>query len=125
MNKDPEKTNEEVFMEEFVPRIGLSREEMQPILTDFYTNDFGLLGKYTRREPLARKIINLAHEKGLELIIATNPVFPRRLSTGYAGQVSGFPYTLIQPMKTCTSASRTGNTRGGSLLTGRKLVNAS
>lgn len=97
INKDPEKTNEEVFMEEFVPRIGLSREEMQPILTGFYTNDFGLLGKYTRREPLARKIINLAHEKGLELIIATNPVFPRLAiehRMRWAG-IRDFPYTLI------------------------------
>lgn len=96
-NKDKHKTNEEVFMEEFIPRIGLPREELQSILTDIYTNDFGHLGKYTRREPLARTIINLSYKKGLELIIATNPVFPRlaiehRLR--WAG-IDAFPFRLV------------------------------
>jgi FMN phosphatase YigB (HAD superfamily) len=75
-NKDPRRTNEEVFMQEFIPRIGLPEKELQPILKDFYTNDFGSLGKYTQQEPFAQKIVELCHNKGLEMIIATNPVFP-------------------------------------------------
>ncbi|RJR20810.1 MAG: HAD family hydrolase [Desulfobacteraceae bacterium] len=97
MNKDPQKTNEEVFMEDFIPRLGLPREELQPILTDIYTNDFGHLGKYTRRKPLARTIMNLSYKKGLELIIATNPVFPR-LAIEHRLRWSGLedlPYRLV------------------------------
>lgn len=96
-DKDPQKTNEQVFMNAFIPRIGISLEELQPVLTDFYTNDFGQLGKYTRREPLAVKIIDLAFKKGYEVVIATNPVFPRlaiehRLN--WAG-IKDYSYKLI------------------------------
>ncbi|HHT46443.1 MAG TPA: HAD family hydrolase [Firmicutes bacterium] len=96
-NKDPRRTNEEVFMQEFIPRIGLPEKELQPILKDFYTNDFGSLGKYTQQEPFAQKIVELCHNKGLEMIIATNPVFPllamqHRLK--WAG-LADYPYRLI------------------------------
>jgi FMN phosphatase YigB (HAD superfamily) len=96
-DKNPQKTNEEVFMDAFIPRIGISREELQPLLIDFYTNDFGKLQKYTRREPLAAKIIDCAFKKGCEVVIATNPVFPR-LAIGHRLNWAGiedYPYSLI------------------------------
>jgi len=96
-DKDPLTTNEEVFMNSFIPRIGISREELQPLLIDFYTNDFGQLQKYTRCEPLARKIIDWAFDKGYEVVIATNPVFPN-LAIGHRLHWAGikdYSYKLI------------------------------
>ncbi|MDO9535946.1 MAG: HAD family hydrolase [Bacillota bacterium] len=96
-DKDPQKTNEEVFMNDFIPRIGISREELQPLLIDFYTNDFGQLNTYTRREPLARKIMDWAFFKGYEVVIATNPVFPH-LAIGHRLHWAGiedYSYSLI------------------------------
>lgn len=96
-NKDPQVTNEEAFMADFIPRIGLPPEELFPILNDFYANDFGNLHEHARRKPLAAEIIRCALDKGLEVVIATNPVFPHlainhRLC--WAG-VQEFPYQLV------------------------------
>ncbi len=96
-DQDPLFTNEEVFMREFIPRIGLPPEKLQPILEDFYTNDFGSLERYTRQEPLAQKVVELCFKKGLEMVIASNPIFPylameHRLR--WAG-LADYPYRLI------------------------------
>lgn len=96
-NKDPEQTNEEAFMAEFIPRIGLSREVLLPLLNDFYLNDFGALAGESRRKPLAREIIQYAFARGFAVVIATNPVFPKMAISHrlrWAG-VEDFPYKLI------------------------------
>ncbi|MGI6575263.1 MAG: HAD family hydrolase [bacterium] len=76
-NKDQRLTNEEAFMLDFVPRISISREELMPILEDFYRHDFAKLADDTFFLPLAQKTVKNALEKGFEVVIATNPVFPR------------------------------------------------
>ncbi|NLP18160.1 MAG: HAD family hydrolase [Firmicutes bacterium] len=96
-NKDPGVTNEEAFMADFVPRVPLSKEALLPLFMDFYQNDFADLSKHSRTKPLARKTIQCALDKGLEVVIATNPVFPRlaveqRLKWA---DVAGFPYRLV------------------------------
>lgn len=98
-SKDPEKTNEEVFMADFIPRLGLSREVLLPLLNDFYLNDFGALAGESRRKPLAREIIQYAFARGFAVVVATNPVFPKlaiahRLRWAGVG-VEDFPYRLV------------------------------
>ncbi|MFY9427695.1 MAG: HAD family hydrolase [bacterium] len=96
-SKDPEKTNEEVFMADFIPRLGLSREVLLPLLDDFYRNDFPALAGEARRKPLAREIIQYAFARGFAVVIATNPVFPKMAISHrlrWAG-VEDFPYKLI------------------------------
>jgi FMN phosphatase YigB (HAD superfamily) len=96
-DKDPRRTNEEVFMQEFIPRISLPPEELQPILKDFYTNDFGSLEGYTQQEPVAQKIVELCYNKGLEMVIASNPIFPlsaMKHRLRWAG-LADYPYRLI------------------------------
>jgi len=77
-NLDPDRTNEEVFMHDFFLRTGLPEAEVRSIFDDFYASDFRALIDYTRPSPLARLIVEEARRRGLELVIATNPLFPRR-----------------------------------------------
>lgn len=96
-NKDPEVTNEEAFMADFVPRVPLSEKVLWALFMDFYQNDFANLAEHSRTKPLARKTIQCALDKGLGVVIATNPVFPRlaveeRLNWA---DVADFPYLLV------------------------------
>jgi FMN phosphatase YigB (HAD superfamily) len=97
MANDGRATNEDVFAVAFYPLAGHSREELEPIFLDFYTNDFLALQKYTRSKPEARQIVQLAFDLGYDVVIATNPLFPaiaveQRLA--WAG-VADFPYHLV------------------------------
>lgn len=97
LNKDPRMTNEEVFLEHFLKNLEISRDELMPQLNDFYHNSFGDLAIYARQKPLARTIMQQAFSKRCNVVIATNPVFPRaailhRLC--WAG-VSDFSYSLV------------------------------
>ncbi|MFC2045990.1 HAD family hydrolase [Chloroflexota bacterium] len=94
---DGRSTNEEVFADAFFPVAGHSREEMEPLFHEFYANDFPKLRKYTQRKPEARHLVQLAFDLGLDVVIATNPVFPavavyQRLA--WAG-VDDLPYDLV------------------------------
>jgi FMN phosphatase YigB (HAD superfamily) len=97
MANDGQATNEDVFAEAFYPLAGHSREELEPVFLDFYTNDFPALQKYTRPRPEARQVVQLAFDLGCAVVIATNPLFPaiaveQRLV--WAG-VDDFAYHLV------------------------------
>ncbi|TFG23281.1 MAG: hypothetical protein EU532_13605, partial [Promethearchaeota archaeon] len=68
--------NEELFEQVFFPLNGYSREEVNPILNDFYENDFIKLRIHTEVKPDARLVVSKAFEKGYEVVIATTPVIP-------------------------------------------------
>ncbi len=97
IGNDGRATNEEVFGEAFYPVNGHSREEVEPLFQAFYGSDFPTLRKYVHRRPEARSVVQLAFDLGLDVVIATNPVFPavavdQRLA--WAG-VDDFPYHLV------------------------------
>jgi FMN phosphatase YigB (HAD superfamily) len=97
MANDGRATNQDVFAAVFYPLAGHSREELEPIFLDFYTDDFPALEKYTRFRPEARQIVQLAFDLGYDVVVATNPLFPaiaveQRLA--WAG-VADFPYHLV------------------------------
>jgi len=97
VTNDGRATNEEVFAALFYPLAGHSREGVEPILEDFYANDFPELRQHTRCKPEARQVVQLAFDLGCEVVIATNPLFPasavqQRLE--WAG-VADFPYQLV------------------------------
>lgn len=76
VNNDPEKTNEQVFMEDFVPRIGEKAEELLAVIEEFYNTDFALLEKSAQSNSVASEILTILADKNIEFILATNPVFP-------------------------------------------------
>ncbi len=96
---DGTKTNEKVFEEIFFPLIGYKREEIEPIFDNFYDQVFPELRRYTRRKPEARSVVQLAFDRGIDVVIATTPLLPetaivQRLE--WAGvPVTDFPFRLI------------------------------
>ena len=69
-------TNVEVFAEAFYPCVGRERADLEPVFLDFYANQFPKLRRYTRRKPEARLVVEAALERGYDVVIATNPLFP-------------------------------------------------
>jgi FMN phosphatase YigB (HAD superfamily) len=97
MANDGKATNEAVFAQAFYPSLGHARAELEPILMNFYANEYPQLRRYTHRMPEARSVVQLTFDRGWEVVIATNPLFPRtaiaqRLE--WAG-VADFPYRLV------------------------------
>jgi FMN phosphatase YigB (HAD superfamily) len=98
-------TNEEVFAAAFYPALGVPREEMEPLLAGFYREAFPKLAPLTAARPAAPKIVGWALERGLQVVIATNPLFPRtaieqRMAWGGVG-VDRFDYDLVTSYENC------------------------
>jgi len=96
-NTDPKRTNQQVFEADFYPKIGHSREEMLPLLEEFYNHDFARLRDLTQPKPEARPLVQVAFAHGYDVAIATQPVFPLtavRQRLEWAG-VADFPYRLV------------------------------
>lgn len=70
-------TNEERFWELFLATYGGEREKQTEVFEKFYHNEFARVAAGTTPTPLANQAIQVLKEKGYQLILATNPVFPR------------------------------------------------
>ncbi|MBH0331436.1 haloacid dehalogenase [Brevibacillus brevis] len=77
MNQEPDKTNEQVFIEHFTEHSEWDREEIWPLFDSFYREVFPTLSHLTYASPWAKQIIAAAKEQGFRVAVATNPVFPR------------------------------------------------
>lgn len=92
-------TNEAAFASVFFRELGQEPEEVKPLFLQFYAEEFPKLQPLTRPIPEARKLISWAFEKGLQVAIATNALFPRiaieqRLEWAEV-PVSEFAYDLV------------------------------
>lgn len=97
VNTDDSRTNQEVFIDDFFRRVGCRPEEMMPIFDDFYRKDFCELRACARESHVPRLAVEAAVESGLEIALATNPVFPMEAiqeRMRWAG-VADFPWRLI------------------------------
>jgi len=70
-------TNEKTFMDAFFQRLNNAPEQLLPVFEDFYRNEFRLLGKDIQATPEARRAVEMAEATGAQVILATNPLFPR------------------------------------------------
>lgn len=77
-NVDVEKTNEEAFFEDFYKNVKHKKEVLNPILDDFYDKDFDKIKDVSKRNEDIVKAISLLKEKGYDLVVATNPLFPKK-----------------------------------------------
>jgi len=73
----PDQTLEQTFDQHFYPGIGISKEEMWDVITKFYAEDYPSLEQLTQPIPEAIKIIEYAVENDHQVVIATNPLFPK------------------------------------------------
>ena len=69
-------SNEEMFWKVFEDVSNYSKLETQELLEDFYLNDFENSKITTSSTPHAKELINVLKNKGYDLILATNPLFP-------------------------------------------------
>ncbi len=76
LSNDGTKSNEEVFWDSFNANLGCYDEQLYTFLIDFYTHEFNDLQRITHKNPSAKILVNLLKEKGYNLVLATNPVFP-------------------------------------------------
>jgi HAD superfamily hydrolase (TIGR01549 family) len=98
-NTDPAVSNETAFWNEFSRLTGWNRDKMIPFFSRFYENEFDILRQLTRPRPEARPLVEWAFDNGYQVVIATNPMFPRiatekRLTWAGLG-VEEFDYALV------------------------------
>jgi FMN phosphatase YigB (HAD superfamily) len=77
-NDDFSRTLEDVFAAEFYPQLGVSKKELEPVIDRFYDNIFPTLSGLTTTNPQARPFIEWAFSQGHRVVIATDPLFPRK-----------------------------------------------
>lgn len=102
-NNNPDKTNQEVFMEHFLPRVNRSSRDLLPVFNYFYKNEYKDLKVYTRRHPAAKEVVDKLAGRGYRLVLATNPIFPREAileRMRWAG-VESAPWELITTYEEC------------------------
>jgi len=76
LNDGTDGTNAEVFWAEFLPRVGREQAELMPLFDEFYAREFEALRRYTGRDPDARTLVDLVIDRGYQVAIATQPMFP-------------------------------------------------
>lgn len=73
----PQLTLEETFDNWFYPFLGLKKSELTEPIRRFYEEDFPTIQKLTSPRDQAIKLIEKIISSGCEVVIATNPVFPK------------------------------------------------
>lgn len=78
MVKNKEKrTNEEVFMSVMKEHVGDELPAFQKHFIRYYENDFSVLRNAVNKNTDMLEALDILKEKGYELVIATNPLFPK------------------------------------------------
>ncbi len=76
-NLEPHKTNKEVFEEEFERLMGKDISGLMDRFLHFYSTDFKRIKQIVNPQPLCSQIISTLTAKGYDVVLATNPLFPR------------------------------------------------
>lgn len=90
-------TNEQVFMEAFLPLVKHSANELMPMFEDFYSTTFDELAQCTTPTPLARQVVTALADQRYRLVLATNPLFPALATQArmrWAG-IENLPWELV------------------------------
>ncbi|CCQ94900.1 Haloacid dehalogenase-like hydrolase family protein [[Clostridium] ultunense Esp] len=75
-NRDPGKTNKDVFDEDFYPKVG-NGEALIPLVDLFYAEEFPKLSAIVHPHPFTSDLIRTVKERGYRTAVATNPLFPK------------------------------------------------
>jgi HAD superfamily hydrolase (TIGR01549 family) len=89
----------EAFWASFCPLADCHQEEIEPLNLQFYAEEFIKLRGLTQRLPEARPVVELAFERGLQVVIATGALAPRTAAEqrlAWAGvPVTDFDYAFV------------------------------
>ena len=101
---DPTRTNQDVFADHFFSGLGRTEDELMPVFDAFYDEDFPHLRDALGVEPhpLARPMLEGLIDRGYEVVIATNPVFPANAIEERMrwGGLDGIPYRHVTSYET-------------------------
>jgi FMN phosphatase YigB (HAD superfamily) len=76
-NTEKSKTNQKAFEEEFQRLMGCDIAPLMTRFEEFYRTDFKKIRDIVRHQPVCTKVVETLKDKGYELVLATNPLFPR------------------------------------------------
>lgn len=76
-NSDFNRTNKQVFMEKFTEYSKIKYEVVESIIDDFYKNEYKTIGEHFKSQEHIVKSIDILKEKGYDLVVATNAIFPK------------------------------------------------
>jgi FMN phosphatase YigB (HAD superfamily) len=103
-NTNPAVTLEEAFNADFYPALGKTKAELIGPITDFYEQGFPKLQNLTRPREAAVRLVTILASRGYQVVVATNPLFPRRAITHrltWAGlPVESVPFALVTSFET-------------------------
>lgn len=71
-----QKTNEEVFWDEFTLQYGEKVREDLSLFDEFYRDNFDSVREVCGYNPQAAEVVRTFKKRGLRVVLATNPVFP-------------------------------------------------
>jgi len=74
---DPAATNYEIFWRAINQLLDLDFSMSEGLFDDFYLGDFNQLQGITQTFPAAAELIRACFRQGYQIVIATNPMFPR------------------------------------------------
>ena len=77
VKNDVSRTNREAFWSYMEPELPLSTEESEDIALKFYEDEFNRAIRTTKPTAVSNQIVKRAKERGFEIYLATNPVFPQ------------------------------------------------
>ncbi len=103
-NDRPDRTLEEVFDRAFYPSLNVQRADLQEAIDIFYAEVFPTLQPITSPRPEAVHLVEAAFNRGYQVAVATNPLFPRTAvyqRLGWAGlHPDRYPFQLISTYET-------------------------
>ena len=76
-NVDPAQSNRDVFWALFEQRTGMNANELEGFFDQFYREQFHQLKERTEKRPFAAKLVEYCLAHNLDVVVATNPLFPR------------------------------------------------
>ncbi|MHB8158053.1 MAG: HAD family hydrolase [Desulfocucumaceae bacterium] len=105
IRNDGKVTNEQAFMESFLPPLSLEKQIAYPLFEQYYQTDFKKLEQYTEPSGVAAQIIEAALAQDWDIVLATNPLFPRvavEERMRWAG-IADYPWSHITSYETSCS----------------------
>lgn len=93
----PHASNEQVFMEAFLPLVKHPAEQLLPMFDQFYHSTFDKLAHCATPTPLARQVVKAVIDRGCRVVLATNPLFPKAATkTRMAwANIADLPWELV------------------------------
>ena len=77
-SKDPTRTLQDVFDDEFFTKIAVAKQDVSDSIEDFYDNVFPNLSATTNLRADAVPLLDWALSQGFRVAIATDPLFPKK-----------------------------------------------